>query len=149
MIRKIIISWIAATSLILFSTQAFALINFSVGVPLSHSMTGKGVSGDDIESEGVFFVDPDLGGGYEIQRYTDDTNNDSFDNMSLTLEGTVGDLEVIYAGAYTQVMFGIKGKRWNIDGNPHRSYWNDFWTWPDESEVPINAAKVENGCYWK
>ena len=55
----------------------------------------------DIESEGVFFVDPELGSGYEIQRYTDDTNNDSFDNMSLTLEGTVGDLEVIYAGAYT------------------------------------------------
>ena len=53
MVRKIIISCIAATSLILFSTQAFALINISVGVPLSHSMTGKGVSGDDIESDGV------------------------------------------------------------------------------------------------
>ena len=26
---------------------------------------------------------------------------DEFDNMSLTLEGSVGDLEVIYAGAYT------------------------------------------------
>jgi outer membrane receptor protein involved in Fe transport len=59
------------------------------------------VASQDIESEGVFFVDPELGSGYEIQRYTDDTNNDSFDNMSLTLEGTVGDLEVIYAGAYT------------------------------------------------
>ena len=53
MIRKIIISWIAATSLILFSTQAFALLNFSVGVPLSHTMTGKDVSGNDIESDGV------------------------------------------------------------------------------------------------
>ena len=53
MIRKIIISCIAATSLILFSTQAFALINFSVGVPLSHSMTGQFISGDDVESEGV------------------------------------------------------------------------------------------------
>ena len=53
MIRKIIISCIAATSLILFSTQAFALINFSVGVPLSHSMTGQFIGGDDIESEGV------------------------------------------------------------------------------------------------
>ena len=39
MIRKIIISCIAATSLILFSTQAFALINFSVGVPLSQTFT--------------------------------------------------------------------------------------------------------------
>ena len=53
MIRKIIISCIAATSLILFSTQAFALLNFSVGVPLSHSMTGQFIGGDDIESEGV------------------------------------------------------------------------------------------------
>ena len=45
--KKIIISWIAATSLILFSTQAFALINFSVGVPLSHSFS------KDVESDGV------------------------------------------------------------------------------------------------
>ena len=53
MIRKIIISCIAATSLILFSTQAFALLNFSVGDPLSHTATGKGVTGEDIETEGV------------------------------------------------------------------------------------------------
>ena len=58
MIRKIIISWIAATSLILISTQAFALINFSVGVPLSHTMTGNDVSGNEIKSDGVsgYFV---------------------------------------------------------------------------------------------
>ena len=47
MIRKIMINCIAATTLILFSTQAFALINFSVGVPLSHSFS------KDIESDGV------------------------------------------------------------------------------------------------
>ena len=51
--KKIIISWIATTSLILFSTQAFALINFSVGVPLSHTFTGKNNNGTDIESDGV------------------------------------------------------------------------------------------------
>ena len=53
MIRKIIISWIAATSLILISTQAFALINFSVGVPLSHTFTGKYNGGDEVKSDGV------------------------------------------------------------------------------------------------
>ena len=53
MIRKIIICWIAATSLILFSTQAFALINFSVGVPLSHTFTGKYNGGDEVKSDGV------------------------------------------------------------------------------------------------
>jgi len=53
-----------------------------------------------IESDGVFFADPNLG-GLEIQRYIQDAIKDSFDNMSLTLEGTIGDLEVVYAGAYT------------------------------------------------
>ena len=53
MIRKIIISCIVATSLILFSTQAFALINFSVGVPLSHTFTGKYDGGDEVKSDGV------------------------------------------------------------------------------------------------
>ena len=53
MIRKIIISCIAATSLILFSTQAFALINLSVGVPLSHTFTKEDSSGSKIETDGV------------------------------------------------------------------------------------------------
>ena len=48
----------------------------------------------------MFFVDPTLD-DLEIQRYTDDTIEDEFENMSLTLEGSVGDLEVVYAGAYT------------------------------------------------
>ena len=53
MIRRIYISLIVTTSMILLSTQAFALINFSVGVPLSHTMTGKDTAGNDIESDGV------------------------------------------------------------------------------------------------
>ncbi len=53
MIRKIIISCIAATTLILFSTQAFALINFSVGVPLSHTFKGKYHDGTEVKSDGV------------------------------------------------------------------------------------------------
>ena len=58
------------------------------------------VAQQTIESDGVFFVDPNLN-DLEIQRYTDDTIEDEFDNMSLTLEGSIGDLEVVYAGAYT------------------------------------------------
>ena len=58
------------------------------------------VAQQTIESDGVFFVDPTLG-DLEIQRYSEDTINDEFDNMSLTIEGSIGDLEVVYAGAYT------------------------------------------------
>ena len=44
--KKKILTVFAASSLLLYSTQAFALLNFSVGVPLSHSLA-------EIESEGV------------------------------------------------------------------------------------------------
>ena len=51
--KKIILTVFAASSLLLYSTQAFALLNFSVGVPLSHTFTGKTTSGSDMESDGV------------------------------------------------------------------------------------------------
>jgi len=55
----------------------------------------------------------------------------------------------IYAGSYAQVMFGIKGKRWEIEGNPHCSFWNEHWKCPEDNEIPKSADKVEGGCYWK
>ena len=51
--KKIILTVFAASSFLLYSTQAFALINFSVGVPLSHTITGKYSDGSEIKSEGV------------------------------------------------------------------------------------------------
>jgi len=53
-----------------------------------------------IDADGVFFVDPTLE-DLEVQRYTDDSIEDEFDNMSFTLKGSIGDLEVLYTGAYT------------------------------------------------
>ncbi len=47
--RKIILTVFAASGLLLYSTQAFALFNLSVGVPLSHSFSDSNVA----ESDGV------------------------------------------------------------------------------------------------
>ena len=58
------------------------------------------VANQTIESDGVFFADPTLG-DLEVNRYHDDYIEDEFDNVSLTLTGSIGDLEVVYAGAYT------------------------------------------------
>ena len=58
------------------------------------------IANQTIESDGVFFTDPALG-DLEVQRFHNDTLEDEFDNMSLTIEGSIGDLEVVYAGAYT------------------------------------------------
>jgi len=51
--KKIILTVFAASSLLLYSTQAFALLNFSVGVPLSHTFTGKYSDGKEVKSDGV------------------------------------------------------------------------------------------------
>ncbi|WP_417471081.1 TonB-dependent receptor [Maricaulis sp.] len=53
-----------------------------------------------MESEGVFFQDPDLN-ELEIQRYSDDDIEDEFTNVSWTLEGRIAALDVVYTGAYT------------------------------------------------
>ncbi|RBP50664.1 TonB-dependent receptor [Arenicella xantha] len=57
-------------------------------------------SAQQLDSDGVFFADPDLG-DLEIARYEQDTMEDSFSNTSLTLTGRFAELEVVYAGAYT------------------------------------------------
>ena len=54
----------------------------------------------DLESDGVFFADPDLG-DLEIQRFSEDRIEDSFGNTNWTLEGMLGELEVVYTGAFT------------------------------------------------
>ena len=51
--KKIILTVFAASSLLLYNTQAFALLNFSFGVPLSHTFTGKYSNGEEVKSDGV------------------------------------------------------------------------------------------------
>lgn len=53
-----------------------------------------------LESDGVFFTDPNLN-DLEIQRFEEDRLQDDFSNTSWTLEGRIGALEMVYTGAYT------------------------------------------------
>ena len=59
-----------------------------------------GVMTQTVDSEGVFFTDPDLD-ELEIQRYEDDVAKDQFTNVNWTLTGRMGALDVLYAGAFT------------------------------------------------
>ena len=56
-----------------------------------------------IESDGVFFIDPELDDDDElsIQRFSDDRIEDDYSNTSWTLEGRLGALDLVYTGAYT------------------------------------------------
>lgn len=56
--------------------------------------------------------------------------------------------QAIHIGGGLQILFGIKGKRWeNMEGISCR--FNDAWTYPLEEEIPVNFKHVEDGCYWK
>jgi iron complex outermembrane receptor protein len=68
-------------------------INEDWSVLLSHHQ-------QQLDSEGVFFADPTLD-DYQIQRFENDSLEDSFGNTSWTVEGRIGALEVMYTGAYT------------------------------------------------
>lgn len=66
--------------------------------------------------------------------------------------------KAVHLGGGSQLLFGIKGKRWDnngyhwkehpeLDTNYSRLY-NEFWTRPNAEETPANAKKVEGACYW-
>jgi len=53
----------------------------------------------------------------------------------------------VHIGGATQILFGIKGKRW--DKIPFfRQLYNDNWVRPLPEETPDNFKTVESGCYW-
>ena len=60
-----------------------------------------GIAQQQLDSDGVFFSDPDLDEDWEIQRYEADSLEDSFTNVNWTLEGRLGALEAVYTGAFT------------------------------------------------
>ncbi len=60
-----------------------------------------GVAQQDIDTDGVFYQDPDLD-DLEVSRYENDTLDDDFENYNWTLNGRLGALDIIYTGAYTE-----------------------------------------------
>jgi len=62
-----------------------------------------GYGHQDLDTDGVFQADPNLGTkSPSVQRYSPESLEDSFDNVNWKLEGRLGDLDIVYAGAYTK-----------------------------------------------
>lgn len=55
--------------------------------------------------------------------------------------------KAIHLGGATQLLFGIKGRRWEDHPVISRLF-NEHWVRPAPEDVPASAARVENGCYW-
>lgn len=66
--------------------------------------------------------------------------------------------QAIHLGGALQLLFGIKGKRWEdpnygvkawgINPGCYSSLINSSWIGPIDDEKPLNAGKVEDACYW-
>jgi len=67
----------------------------------------------------------------------------------LPLAGYIKSLgkKAIHLGGATQILFGIKGKRWE-EINDFKKLFNKYWIRPFDNEKPSEYKKVENGCYW-
>jgi hypothetical protein len=55
--------------------------------------------------------------------------------------------KAIHMGGATQILFGIKGKRWET--NPFfQNLMNEHWVRPSIEETPSKAHLQEDACYW-
>lgn len=55
----------------------------------------------------------------------------------------------IHIGGATQLLFGIKGKRWEqYIVYPYANLFNEHWVRPNSNETPQKSKSVEGGCYW-
>lgn len=53
----------------------------------------------------------------------------------------------IHMGGATQVLFGIKGKRW-YDVPKVKALFNEYWVSPSLLERPVGLERVEGATYW-
>lgn len=67
--------------------------------------------------------------------------------------------KAIHLGGGTQLLFGIKGRRWENNYSwtyktpvklnmNYTDLYNDYWIRPLAEEIPTHANRVENACYW-
>lgn len=56
--------------------------------------------------------------------------------------------KAVHLGGQTQLLFGIKGKRWETGHEEIHRLFNEFWVYPSEHDRPAGYKKVEGGAYW-
>lgn len=57
--------------------------------------------------------------------------------------------QAIHLGGVTQILFGIKGKRWEREyADSTAKLFNEHWVRPLPSETPAHTERVDKGCYW-
>lgn len=56
--------------------------------------------------------------------------------------------KAVHLGGATQILFGIRGRRWDQWPAYAEGLYNEAWVRPQDEETPAAAGRVEGGCYW-
>ena len=56
--------------------------------------------------------------------------------------------KAVHLGGALQLLFGIRGNRWETEQDIYKQFMNEHWVRPLENERPKAAQNVENACYW-
>jgi len=54
----------------------------------------------------------------------------------------------VVMGGTSQLLFGLKGKRWDTIPNVANKYYSKAWMYPLSVDTPKDAHLTEGGCYW-
>lgn len=56
--------------------------------------------------------------------------------------------QAVHMGGATQLLFGIRGRRWDVEYDDMSHLFNEWWVRPSPEETPVGSDLVEDGCYW-
>lgn len=56
--------------------------------------------------------------------------------------------KAVHLGGALQILFGIKGGRWDNVAKYRDELYNEHWTRPFDSDKVENVNSIEGGCYW-
>ena len=93
---------------------------------------------------------------FHFEHLVADTQDREFD-IAITGAGSYGlpiaheiaknGKQAIHLGGSLQLLFGIRGKRWE-GVSPYSDYTDETWVRPSPSEIPHGSNSVEGGAYW-
>ncbi|GBR74222.1 hypothetical protein NO1_1437 [Candidatus Termititenax aidoneus] len=68
--------------------------------------------------------------------------------LPLAAQVKISGKKAVHLGGALQILFGIKGRRWENNYGYDTKFYNKYWVRPGPSETPVDFQKVEDGCYW-
>ena len=93
----------------------------------------------------------------KLQNVVDEINKVDFDVATIGYGGfslIIGEYirslgkTSIHLGGANQILYGIKGKRWDKNFEKYSWYGGNHWIRPAKNEVPEFSKMIEDGAYW-